>query len=172
MHLSARETGLTGTKSGESLEDGAERGEGGRHRERSMHASLDQAKFFFGQSGTMGRVQVYIVNTPCCCGQNRVQFYFSVRHAPRTPSDWLGGSVLGLLLLLYTHIMHTYISDHRHQVAAGSSGNTIDLALLSTGINEEYIKVSIPVKHSTKALNTTSNSSWKILPRTPHIPKL
>ena len=58
-----------------------------------------------------------------------------------------------------------------HQVVAGSDGNTIDLALLSTGINEEYIKVSVPLEHSTKALNTTSNS-WKILPRTPHIPKL
>ena len=32
----------------ESLEDGAERGEGGMHRERCMHASLDQAKYFFG----------------------------------------------------------------------------------------------------------------------------
>ena len=59
MHLSARETGLTGTKSGESVEDGAERGGGGRHRERSMHASLDQAVFFIGQSGIMGRVQGY-----------------------------------------------------------------------------------------------------------------
>ena len=44
LHLSGRETGLTGTWSGERLEDGAERGEGGNHRERSMHASLDQAK--------------------------------------------------------------------------------------------------------------------------------
>ena len=26
--------------------------------------------------------------TGCLCGQNRVPFYFSVRHAPRTPSDW------------------------------------------------------------------------------------
>ena len=26
--------------------------------------------------------------TQCLCGQNRVPFYFSVRHAPRTPSDW------------------------------------------------------------------------------------
>ena len=47
FHLSAREAGLAGTYSGESLEDGAERGGGGRHRERSMHASLDQAKYFF-----------------------------------------------------------------------------------------------------------------------------
>ena len=30
-----------------------------------------------------------------------------------------------------------------HQVVAGSGGNIIDLALLSTGINEEYIKVSV-----------------------------
>ena len=59
------------------------------------------------------QTQVY---TRCCCGQNRVQFSFSVRHAPRTPSDWLGGSVfLGLLLLSYTHIIiRTYISDHMH----------------------------------------------------------
>ena len=60
LHLSARKTGLTGTWSGESLEDGAERGEDGRHRERSMHASLDQAFFCWGRSGTMGRVQGYI----------------------------------------------------------------------------------------------------------------
>ena len=118
------------------------------------------------------QTQVY---TRCCCGKkNRVQFNFSVRHAPRTPSDRLGGSALGLLLLSYTHVIHTYISDHMHQVVAASGGNTIDLALFSTGINEEYIKVSVPLKHSTKALNTTSNS-WKILSyhvRTPHIPKL
>ena len=64
--------------SGESLEDGAER-EGGRHRERSMHASLDQAKYFFS-----GRVEPWVefkgiqflirdiqtqVYTRCCCGQ-------------------------------------------------------------------------------------------------------
>ena len=42
-----------------------------------------------------------------------------------------------------------------HQVVAGSGGNTIDLALLSTGMNKEYIKVSVPLKHSAKALNTT-----------------
>ena len=48
-----------------------------------------------------------------------------------------------------------------HQVVAGLGGNTIDLALLSTGINEEYIKVSIPLKHSTKAMNTISNNSME-----------
>ena len=57
-------------QSGESLEDGAERGEGGGHRERgeggghrerSMHASLDQAKYFLGQSGIMRRVQGYVI---------------------------------------------------------------------------------------------------------------
>ena len=37
------------------MEDGAERGEGGRHRERSMHASLDQANFFWG-----GRVEPWV----------------------------------------------------------------------------------------------------------------
>ena len=58
-----------------------------------------------------------------------------------------------------------------HQVVAGSGGNTIDLTLLSTGINEEYIKVSVSLKHSTKALNTTSNSC-KTLPRTPYIQNL
>ena len=58
-----------------------------------------------------------------------------------------------------------------HQAVAGSGGNNIDLALLSAGINQEYIKVSVPLKHSIKALNTTPNS-LKILPRTPHIPKL
>ena len=31
-----------------------------------------------------------------------------------------------------------------HQVVAGSGGNTIDLALLSTGINEEYTEVRFP----------------------------
>ena len=58
LHLSARETGLTGltgTWSGESLEDGAERSEVGMHRERSMHASLDQAAYFFG-----GRVEPWV----------------------------------------------------------------------------------------------------------------
>ena len=58
-----------------------------------------------------------------------------------------------------------------NQVVAGPGGNTIDLALLSTGVNEEYIKVSVPFKLSTKALSTTSNS-WKILPHTRHIPKM
>ena len=43
LHFSARETGLTWTYGGESLEDGAQRGEGGRHGERSMRARLDQA---------------------------------------------------------------------------------------------------------------------------------
>ena len=60
LHLSARETGLTETYSGESLEDGADRGEGGRHRVRSMHASLDQAKYFWGAEWSHGRVQGYI----------------------------------------------------------------------------------------------------------------
>ena len=42
-----------------------------------------------------------------------------------------------------------------NQVVAGSGGNTIELALLFTRMNEEYIKVSVPIKHSAKALNTT-----------------
>ena len=52
------------------------------------------------------------------------KLYFSVHHAPRTPPDWLGGSVLDLLLLSYTHIIHAYIYDHMHQVVAGSGWNT------------------------------------------------
>ena len=36
------------------LEDAAERGEGGRHRERSLHASLDQATFCFGAEWNHG----------------------------------------------------------------------------------------------------------------------
>ena len=55
LHLSARETRLTGIWSGESLEGGARRGEGGRHRERSTHAGLDQAKHFF-----LGRMEPWI----------------------------------------------------------------------------------------------------------------
>ena len=47
-----------------------------------------------------------------------------------------------------------------HQTVAGSGGNTIDLTLLSTEINEEYIKVLIPLKYSTKWFKTTSNS-WE-----------
>ena len=39
-----------------------------------------------------------------------------------------------------------------HHAMAGSGGNTIDIrvALLYTGINEDYIKASVPLKHSTK----------------------
>ena len=58
-----------------------------------------------------------------------------------------------------------------HQVVAGSGGNTINLALRSTEIHKEYIKVSVPLKHSTKALNTTSKL-WKILPRTAQISEI
>ena len=96
----------------------------------------------------------------------------SVHHVPRTPSDWPGGSDLPTMLLLsHTHIMHTYICDHIHKVVAGSGGNTIDLALLCTRINEEYIEFSVPLETSTEELTATSNSS-KILPRTPYKPKL
>ena len=81
------------------------------------------------------------------------------------PSYWLG-AVLGLLLLSYTHILHTYVSD------PGSGANTIYLTLLATGINEEYpSRFWVPLKHSAKAINTVSNSS-RILPRTRHIPNL
>ena len=38
-------------QSRESLEDGVE---GGRHRERSMHASLDQGKYFWGAGWSHG----------------------------------------------------------------------------------------------------------------------
>ena len=44
LRVSARETGLTKTYRGERLDNVAERGEGGRYRERSMNASLHQAK--------------------------------------------------------------------------------------------------------------------------------
>ena len=54
------------------------------------------------------------------------------------------------------------------QVVAGSGGNTSDLALVSTGINGDYIKVSVALKRSTKALNTTSNS-WKIRWKSYHV---
>ena len=47
-------------------------------------------------------------------------------------------------------MIRTYISDRMHQVVAGSGGNTIDVALLSKGKNEEYIQVSLPLKYSTK----------------------
>ena len=66
--------------------------------------------FVFGQSGTMGRVQEYnsllaiaeLNYIRCCCDQSRVQFYSSVRHEPRTPSDWLvGGSVLYHVVISY-----------------------------------------------------------------------
>ena len=36
------------------------------------------------------------------------------------------------------------------QVVAGSDGNTVDLALRSTEINEEYINLSLRLKHNTK----------------------
>ena len=45
MHHLAR--GLEETNGEECLEDCAEHGKGGRHCERSMHASLDQAKILF-----------------------------------------------------------------------------------------------------------------------------
>ena len=47
---------------------------------------------------------------------------------------------MAILTSLYTHIIHTYISDVMHQIVAGSGWNNIDLALLSTGINDEYTK--------------------------------
>ena len=58
-----------------------------------------------------------------------------------------------------------------HQVEAGSGGKTIYLNLPSTVINEEYIKVSVSLKHSSKAWSTASNS-WTTLPPTRPIPKL
>ena len=93
------------------------------------------------------------------------------RSPPAQDAIWLAGWICSRSVAIIVHCCTQYLSDHMHQVVAGSGGNTIDLALLSTGTNEEYIKVSVPLKHSTKALNTTSNS-WKNLPRTPHIPIL
>ena len=60
----------------------------------------------------------------------------------------------------YTQIsyIHTYTSDHMHQVVGGSVWSTIDAALLYTATNEEYIKFWVPLTHSTKALKTTSNA--------------
>ena len=47
LHLSVRATGLTGKYRGESVKDGAERGDGGMHREDRIHASLDHTKETF-----------------------------------------------------------------------------------------------------------------------------
>ena len=41
------------------MEDGTERGEGGRYRERSMNRVSTRPIFLGGQSGTIGRVQGY-----------------------------------------------------------------------------------------------------------------
>ena len=73
---------------------------------------------------------------------------------------WIGSRYVAI-------IVHTYTSDHMHQVVAGLGEHTIYLALPCTGLNEECF--SVPLEHSTKALTTISNS-WKIIPRTPHIP--
>ena len=81
-------------------------------------------------------------------------------------AGWVGSWSVAIIV----HTYHTHLSDHMHQAVANSGGNTIDLALPSTGINGEYIKVSVLLKRNTNALSTTSNS-WKTLPRTPHIPK-
>ena len=64
--------------------------------------------------------------------------------------------------------MHTYIPDHMHEVVAGSGGNTIDLGLLSTGVNEEYIKVLVSLKYSTKQID---EHYLHLTERKPHIPK-
>ena len=42
----------------------------------------------FTYEGFFFRPVAKIGCTRCLCGQNRVPFYFSVRHAPRTPFDW------------------------------------------------------------------------------------
>ena len=44
-------------------------------------------------------------------------------------------------------VAHTYISDHMHQVVTGLGRKTIDITLRSTGINEEYSKVSALLKY-------------------------
>ena len=77
------------------------------------------------------------------------------RSPPAQDAIWLAGWICSRSVAIIVHCCTQYLSDHMHQVVAGSGGNTIDLALLSTGTNEEYIKVSVPLKHSTQALNTT-----------------
>ena len=64
------------------------------------------------------------------------------------------------------HAANTYLSDDMHRVVAGSCGNIIELALLSTMICGEYINVSVTVKHRTKAFNTCTSNPWEILPCT------
>ena len=100
-----------------------------------------------------------------------VTVLLSVHHPPRTPSDWPGRWDLCMFLLSHKHSIHTSIYEHIRQIVAGSGGNTIDLALLCTRINEKYIEFSVPLKISTDELSDPFNSS-KILPRTPHKPKI
>ena len=168
-----------------------QRGKLGRRRRarrwqasRAQHAreSRPGQIFFFGQSGTMGRVQGYTIpySRYPNSGIYTVLLWPKIGYSYISAFDMRPGQhLIGWVDRFFyvccynyrTYISCTHIFDHMHQVVTGSGGNTIDLALLSTGINEEYIKVAVPLKHSTKALNTASNSR-KILPRTPHIPKL
>ena len=75
---------------------------------RILASTRTTANTTFGQSGTMGRVEEYISSllkianlgyNRCLCGQNRTPFSSSSRHAPRTSSGWLVGSVRDLILL-------------------------------------------------------------------------
>ena len=54
--------------------------------------------------------------TRCLSCQNRVLFYFSVRHAPKTPTDWLGGSRFEVCCYYRTHI-HTLLWVHGEGVS-------------------------------------------------------
>ena len=65
-------------------------------------------------------------------------------------AGWIGSR--SVAIILHTYLTHTFLTTCTSRRVAGSGGNTIDLALLSTGINEEYIKVSVPLKHSTKQI--------------------
>ena len=90
------------------MENGAERREG--DRKGSKHESRPERQ----QIKLPGRVVPWVGlkhstslvaiaqlgYNRCLCGQNRVPFYFSVRHAPRTPSGWLGGRRSLLLYVL------------------------------------------------------------------------
>ena len=105
-------------------------------------------KIFCGQSGTMCRVQRY--TTPYSRYSSsgiymvllwpKIGCSYMSTFAMRPGRHLIGWVDRFLYVCCYyyrTHISYTHISDHMHQVVTGSGGNTIDLALLSTGINEE-----------------------------------
>ena len=114
LHLSARATGLKGAKSGKSSEDEAERGEGSMHHPVSIQQetlAFVNRVIHHGWVGFKDIHDVLIGDGQMFSGIHggvfvaKIRYYsicFSVCHAPRTPSNWLGGSVRGLFLLSYT----------------------------------------------------------------------